>query len=366
MRKTRIPYLVFVMLMIASMVLAACASSTTAAPTTAVEPTKAVVATAKPTAVVTEAATTAPTAEATAEATPEATAETSNLGTPENPIIMALAPSAQSQELQTGGQAIADKLSEMTGYTIKITVPTNYAALVEAMGSGNAHIGWLPPIAYIVAHEKGYADVGLATVRFGSDHYGVQFVANTAEGFTSYYDAATSASTADAATALAQFDGKKPCWTDPLSASGYVIPFGILQNLGIKTKAGAWVQGHPTVIKSVYLSPKGEICDFGATYIDARSSVATDFPDVNDKVQIVYVSDPLIPNDNVSYATNVPADIRAKLTAALLELSSTDEGKAMLKNGGYDIEGLKEVDDTFYDEFRVYLEAMKFDITSFK
>ncbi len=286
------------------------------------------------------------------------------LGTPENPLIMALAPSATSQELQTGGEAIAAKLSELTGYTIKTVVPTNYAAMIEAMGAGQAHIGWLAPFQYVVAHGKGYADVALSTIRFGSDHYGFQYVANVEAGFTSYYDAATGATTADAATALAQFADKKPCWTDPLSSSGYVLPSGILAQNGIKTKAGAWVQGHPTVIKSVYLSPKGEICDFGATFIDARTNVAADFPDVNDKVAIIWVSEPFIPNDNVSFATDVPADVREKLTQALLDLAGTEEGRALLKSGGYSIEGLKVVDDTFYDEFRVYLEASGVDPTT--
>jgi len=77
---------------------------------------------------------------------------------------------------------------------------------------------------------QGYADVGLVVLRSGADHYGFQYVANAArvdaDGnpmFTSYYDPATGKSTADAATGLAQFNGKKPCWTDPLSASGYVL-----------------------------------------------------------------------------------------------------------------------------------------------
>ncbi|MFN3741514.1 MAG: phosphate/phosphite/phosphonate ABC transporter substrate-binding protein [Anaerolineales bacterium] len=333
-------YLLFAFLAVAALALTACGPATT--PTQAPEPTK----------------TPAPTA------TPEPTKAPPALGSPENPIIMGLAPSATTQELQTGGEAIAAKLSEMTGYTIKVTVPTSYGALVEAMGAGNAHIGWLPPFAYVVAHAKGYADVGLAVIRFGSDHYGAQFIANAARGFTPYYDPATGKNTADAKTALAQFDGKKPCWTDPLSSSGYVIPLGVLKNNGVKVKAGAWVQGHSTVVKSIYLSPNGEICDFGATYIDARSGVAKDFPDVNEKVVIIWVTDPVIPNDNVSFASNVPQEVREKITQALVELAQTEEGKTLLKNGGYDIEGLKVVDDTFYDEFRVYLEASGVDVTS--
>ncbi len=297
-------------------------------------------------------------------AVPPTEAPAPELGSAENPLIMALAPSATTQELQTGGQAIADKLSELTGYTITVTVPTNYAAMIEAMGAGNAHIGWLAPTQYVVAHGKGYADVGLATVRNGSNHYGFQYVANSAAGFTSYYDAATGKDTADAATALAQFEGKKPCWTDPLSSSGYILPSGLLKANNVKVATGAWVQGHPTVIKSVYLSPKGEICDFGATFIDARSNVVADFPDVNDKVSIIWVSDPFIPNDNVSYAANVPADMREKLTQALLEIASTEEGITLLKNGGYSIQGLEVVDDTFYDDYRVYLEASGIDPTT--
>jgi phosphonate transport system substrate-binding protein len=285
------------------------------------------------------------------------------LGTPDNPLIMALAPSAQSEELKLGGEAIAAKLSEMTGYTIKVTVPASYGALVEAMASEQAQIGWLPPFTYILAKAQGYADVGLATVRFGADHYSSQIIANVAGGYTSYYDAATGQNTADAATALAQFEGKKPCWTDPLSSSGYVIPLGIFKEAGINVKAGAWVQGHPTVVKSIYLSPKGEICDFGATYAPTPD-ISKDFPDVNEKIIIVFMTPPVIPNDNVSFSAGVPADIRQKIVDALLEMAGTDEGKALLKNGGYDIQGLKVVDDTFYDEFRVYLEASGVDTTT--
>ena len=80
------------------------------------------------------------------------------LGTEENPLIMALAPSATSQELIASGDEIAKQLSEATGLVIKTTVPTSYSALVEAMGSGNAHIGWLPPLAYLLAKQKGYAE----------------------------------------------------------------------------------------------------------------------------------------------------------------------------------------------------------------
>jgi phosphonate transport system substrate-binding protein len=336
----RLMFVLLGLLVAASMLLAACGPAATPTPV-ATEP---------------PAATEAPTA--TQPPAPQ-------FGTADNPIIMALAPSATTQELLASGDAIAKQLSDLTGYTIKTNVPTSYAALVEAMGSGNAQVGFLPTVPYIVAHEKGFADVGLVVLRNGSDHYGFEFVANKNAGFTSYYDEKTAKDTADAPTALAQFAGKKPCYTDPLSSSGYLIPAGLLANNKIKTLAGAWVQGHPTVIKSVYLSPKGEICDFGAAYTDARSSIAKDFPDVNDKVQIIYVSDPIIPNDTVSYASSLPADVRQKISDALLKMLGTEDGKAAFK-AVYQIDSLKVVDDSFYDDYRVYLQAINFDVNSYK
>ena len=284
------------------------------------------------------------------------------LGTEENPLIMALAPSATSQELIASGDEIAKQLSEATGLVIKTTVPTSYSALVEAMGSGNAHIGWLPPLAYLLAKQKGYAEVALATVRNGSDHYATQFEANVSSGFTTYFDPATNKSTADAKTALAQFDGKKPCWTDPLSASGYVIPSGLVLSTGAKLKSAAMVQGHPTVVRALYA---GGICDFGATHdgIMTDKGLLEAFPDLADKVVIVWRSDGIIPNDNVSFSADLPADIRQKLTDAMVAMAGTEAGLAAL-NSVYQIQGLKVVDDTFYDEFRVALEATGLDVTT--
>lgn len=344
MKRTHISYIALVAMVALAMVLAACQPAATPTP----EPTQ------PPTQV--EKPTTPP----QPTPTPEPTAVP--LGSPENPLIMALAPSATAQELIASGEAIAKQLSDLTGYTIKTTVPNSYGALVEAMGAGNAHIGWLPPFAYVVARQKGYADVGLITLRFGADHYGSQFIAHVDSGFTPYFDPQTNQNTADAATALAQFEGKKPCWTDPLSSSGYVIPVGYLNKYGIKTQAAAFVQGHPTVVRALYA--KG-ICDFGATFIDARTSSALqkDLPDVMDKIMVIWRTDPIIPNDNVSYAATVPEDMRAKLNEAFLKIAETEEGKAALK-AVYQIEGLKVVDDTFYDEFRVYLEASGVDVTN--
>lgn len=266
------------------------------------------------------------------------------LGTADNPIIMSFVPSGDTPEILASGEVIAQMITEKTGLQIKTNVANSYAAVVEAMGAGQAHVGWLAPFSYVVAHQKGYADVGLSTVRFGSDHYGFQIIANVDSGISSVTD----------------ISGKKMCWTDKLSTSGYVTPFGYLRDAGVDQAtldAGEFIGGHSGVVRAVY---QGQ-CDAGATFVDARGSVESDFPDVKEKVVQVYVSEPFIPNDTVSYAKDVPQDIRDKITNALLEIAGTDAGKAALESV-YEIEGLQKVDDTFFDELRVILDGSGLDI----
>jgi phosphonate transport system substrate-binding protein len=234
--------------------------------------------------------------------------------------------------------------------------------MIEAMCSGNAQIGWLPPFGYLVAHETTAkdaggndvpcADVAFITLRNGLDHYATQYIARTQDGYTAGTDV----------SALQQFAGKKPCWTDPFSASGYVIPASLLAQEGVKVGTAAFVQGHPTVVRAVLA---GGICDFGATFVDARtnSAIQKDFPDINDKVIVVYQTDNIIPNDTVGFAYDMPAELRDTFTAALEKISKSEAGATALRTL-YSIDGIQATDDTFFDEFRVLLAASGIDVAA--
>jgi phosphonate transport system substrate-binding protein len=344
MRKNR-PLIAFSLLLVGAMLLGACAQ---AAPTAA--PTEAPVMTEAPT--MPPAPTEAPTAAPTA----------APLGTADNPIVVAFEPSGTSQEITVGGQELLDLLSKQTGLTFKGVVPNSYAALTEAMGSGNAQIGWMATFAYILAHQEGYADVALITNRFGSDHYGAQFIARADAGFT---PAANNPATDADISTLLQFKGKRPCFTDPQSTSGYVIPLIFLKKAGLNTDTDllppVYAQGHTQVVRAVYA---GGICDFGATFVDARTSVTKDLPDIMDKVVQVFVTPALIPNDNMSYAPDMPQDLRDKITAAMMAIAGTEDGKKALQDL-YQIGGLVPADDTVYDEFRSYLQASGVDLSQY-
>ncbi|HPR18591.1 MAG TPA: PhnD/SsuA/transferrin family substrate-binding protein, partial [Candidatus Cloacimonadota bacterium] len=98
------------------------------------------------------------------------------LGTKSNPIKMFFVPSMEAGTIVTSGQAVADYLTQSTGYQFKVSVPTSYAAVIEAMGTKETDIAWLATFAYILAHDKFDAEVALTTVRNGLEKYKGQFV----------------------------------------------------------------------------------------------------------------------------------------------------------------------------------------------
>ena len=67
-------------------------------------------------------------------------------------------------------------LTAATNLNFKVSVPTSYITVVEAMGSGQVDVGWLAPFAYVLAHDKFQSTVILASVRGGSKTYTGQII----------------------------------------------------------------------------------------------------------------------------------------------------------------------------------------------
>jgi len=271
---------------------------------------------------------------------------TPDLGTEDNPIVMSFVPSGDTQEIIASGDQLAEMITEKTGLVVKANVGTDFAAVREAMGAGQAHIGWLNTFNYVLANEKYGVDVGLVTQRYGLTYYTGQLNVRADSGITS----------------LADLKGKVMCWVDPNSTSGYIIPRIMLKANGIDpdtdfantVEAGS----HNNVITAVY---NGD-CDVGASYDDARTSIAEEYPDVMDVVAVLATTTE-IPNDTVAFTKDFPPEMRDDIVNALLEISASEEGQAALENL-YSIEALVKADDSFFDAFRADLSKAGIDIES--
>jgi phosphonate transport system substrate-binding protein len=263
------------------------------------------------------------------------------LGTEENPIVWSFVPSGETERVAGGAQDVADLLHDETGLYFSTNVATEYAGVIEAMCSDppEAHMASLATFAYVLANERGCAEAALVAVRYGSPVYNGQIIVRADSGIESIADLA----------------GKTFCRPDPLSTSGWIIPNLTLRAAGIVPESDLAeivdAGSHDAVVAAVY---DGN-CDAGATYVDARSAIEEDHPDVMDVLIVLEVTTD-IPNDGVQFIPDFPADMRDKIVDGLLAIAETEAGQEALDTA-YAWTALEKHDDSFYDPFRQVLQA---------
>ncbi|HTP02294.1 MAG TPA: PhnD/SsuA/transferrin family substrate-binding protein [Anaerolineales bacterium] len=283
------------------------------------------------------------------------------LGTAENPLILALPPATKSSTaVENAAKTLIGLLEKGSGYHIVSVLPPNEKELVKGFGIGNAHIGVLTPFAYLQASNDGNVQAAFAREVNKEIFYGAQYLANVNNGFTPYFDTIKQADIAEAPIALGQFQDKKPCWTDELSPSGYVVPLGYLNQAQVVTHEPAFLAGHVAVVRAL---AAGGICDFGATYIDARTypGLQDEYPNLMKQVIVIWQIPPIIPYETLVYASGMPEEMRRNLTRAFVDLSGTPDGKAAMSTL-YGFESMQVAQDSQYDLFRKAVKASGVDL----
>ena len=268
------------------------------------------------------------------------------IGTEENPILFAAVPSGETERVLSGFEDMADLIFESTGLVIEPFVATSYAGVIEAMcqDEPKAHMAALATFSYVLASEKGCAEVALVSTRYGAAFYNGQFVVLADSDFETLED----------------LKGATWCVSEKLSTSGVIIPSIMFKGLGIDitTDMGEMVEAgsHEAAAAGVY---NGD-CDFATTYVDARTRIEEDYPDIMEMTKVIAVQ-PDIPNDGIQFVTGFPEDVKATLVKAILALFETEEGLAAM-DAAYQWGGMVEKGDDFYEPFRQILDASGMDI----
>ena len=261
------------------------------------------------------------------------------LGSEKNPVKVFLIPSVDAQMLKDKAQGLKEALEERSGYNIKLSVPSSYIAVVEAFGTKKADVAIMNTFGYLLAHRKYGVEAKLMVTRFGRDTYRSQIITHVDSGISNLED----------------LNGKKFGYVDPSSASGHLLAKDLFRKKGIKLGQTMFAQKHDSVVTMVYQKQ----VDGGATFYsperngkiqDARRLVRTQFPDVEDKVKILSLTES-IPNDPIIFRKGLDKSVSKKLIDAFLAYVKTNKGQKTFEDL-YLVDGLIPVTDEEYDKVR--------------
>lgn len=271
------------------------------------------------------------------------------LGSRDNPVRLYFTPSVDADTIASNSREFIRFLEQETGDYYVTGIPTSYIAVVEAFGSGRADIGAMNSFGYLMANERYGARAHLKMIRHGVDYYQGQIVVRADSGIET----------------LADLEGRRFAFTDPASTSGYFFPLKMLRDAGIRLGNETFAMKHDNVITMVY---QGQV-DAGSAYYsapaadgsirDARQRVLTQFPDVEQQVRILAVTE-RIPNDPFVFRKDLPDDIRDRFIAAVKKFLASDEGQDIFRNI-YSVEGLVDATDADYDPLREMIRAIELD-----
>lgn len=271
------------------------------------------------------------------------------LGTEDNPIKIYFTPSVDQNTIATNSDSFLKFMEKETGLFFKSAIPASYVAVVEAFGSNRADIAVMNSFGYILANSKYGAEAKLKTLRHGKDYYAGAIYVNNKSGIKD----------------LKGLAGKKFAFTDAASTSGYLFPLKIMNDAKIKLGNTTFAVKHDNVITIVY---NGQV-DAGAAFYsdpfdgkikDARERVLTQFPDVEQKISVLKITDK-IPNDPFVFRKGIDKALTDKIIAAINKYIQTEEGKKVFKTI-YAVDGVVPATNKDYDGLRKVIKATNTDI----
>lgn len=149
-------------------------------------------------------------------------------------LVIAIQPTLSSDEMLSKAKPLEKFISDGLGgkTQVQIYVPSSYAAVVESLRFGHAHVAFMSAWPAQLAVQLGGADVALAEVR--RVIHGDKTV--DATSYYSYWVVRPNSPHKN----IESLKGKSVCFPSPISTSGYVAPMGRLVELNLlKSSKGA-------------------------------------------------------------------------------------------------------------------------------
>ncbi|MCZ4302373.1 phosphate/phosphite/phosphonate ABC transporter substrate-binding protein [Microbacterium oxydans] len=271
-------------------------------------------------------------AEATGTSGADGSSSASGFAVDENTLVFGVVP--DSVDTETNYQPLMDYIADLTGKSVEYHESTDYAALIEAAVAGKVDVASFSGFTYVTATNNGAKLTPISSIV-------------TEEGQEpGYYSQAIVPADSDISS-IDGFKGKKVCFVDPSSTSGYLFPSYNLLEAGIDPK---------TDITPVFAGKHDVSVTKAGEGVECEAGFAEDSEvEKSDKVKVI--DETMVPGAPLVYSSTLPDDVSKKLIDGLSEITIDDIIAAGIDSADTDsfrsvFYATKPVDDAYYDLIR--------------
>src|SRR5881398_4265309 len=141
------------------------------------------------------------------------------------PLHLVLTPSQKPTDLLAAGEEFGQALGRLYGAPVRVTVASDYAAVIEALRNRTADLAFVHPVGYVLANSEAKATIVARNLWHGKSSFTSRIFVRADSGLRKLED----------------LRGKTIAFVDPASSSGYIYPMvlliqrGLVQNRDPKT-----------------------------------------------------------------------------------------------------------------------------------
>jgi phosphonate transport system substrate-binding protein len=259
-------------------------------------------------------------------------------------MVFAAVPVENAQSLQQAYQPLIAFLQKATGKKIRFQSATSYSAAIEAQRAGKADFVQYGPFSLVTAQNSGVKVTPIAAE-------------TTAKGTPPGYHSYAITRPGTGINSIADFKGKKVCFVDPNSTSGFLYPSAALINAGIdpnKDVTQVIAGGHDASALTVL---NGQ-CDAGFAQESMIDKILPGKGQLKPgQLTVVWKSD-LIPGSPIGISDDLAPDLKTKILNAFpnanVDYLNTNGfcTPACTHLGEINGWGYAMVDNAFYDSVR--------------
>jgi phosphonate transport system substrate-binding protein len=233
-------------------------------------------------------------------------------------------------------------LGRLVGAPVKVTVASDYAAVVEALRNRTADLAFTHPGGYVLASREAKATIVAKNLWHGKSTFTSRIYVRRDSGLRQLED----------------LRGKTMAFVDPASSSGYTYPMvlliqrGLVRNRDPRTffRDVTFAGSHDAAMRALLNGHVDAIASFDL----AREQYLKD-PADRDKI-VVVAETPPIPEAGIAARDGLEPDTLARIRGALLSIRGP--AYADLLKRLYDIDGFEPAEDREYDSVRAAVELL--------